>query len=241
MHPLIPFHVVAGSAALIAGAAALWVRKGSPLHARTGTVFFLSLFAMAATGSIVALFMPERGTATVGVLSCYLVATSWVTARRRSGEAGAFEVGALLVALACAASFLAIGLVGLGEPDGRLDLLPAAVHFPFAALAALAAALDLNFILRRRLSGRQRIARHLWRMSTALLIAATSFFQGQQKVMPEFIQGSPVLYVPPLAVLATMVMWLIRVRFARAFLRSAGRRAASPDASAPADLAPERG
>ena len=54
-----------------------------------------------------------------------------------------------------------------------------------------------------------------WR--TALLIAAFSFFLGQQKVMPVAIQGSPWLFVPPLATLAAMVFWIFRVRFAQAW------------------------
>ena len=103
--------------------------------------------------------MPERGTATIGFLCCYLVATSWVAARRRDGVAGSFEVGGASGRLGLR------GLVSdhrpasaLQQPDGELDRLPAPVHFPFAALAALAAALDFDFILRRELSGVQRIA-----------------------------------------------------------------------------------
>lgn len=228
MPPLTLFHIAAGSVALIAGFAALSVRKGSPLHARIGTAFFASMLAMAGSGAVIALFLPERGTATVGILSCYLVATSWMTARRRSGEAGAFEVGALIVALACAAAFMTIALVGMAEPDGKLDRLPAPFHFPFAALALLAAALDLNFLLRRKLSRAQRLARHLWRMSTAFLIAVVSFFLGQQDNMPEFIQGSPLLFVPPLAVFATMLFWIFRVRFAKAWRSKSVRRPAAP-------------
>jgi hypothetical protein len=182
------------------------------------------MLTMAGTGSIIAFAKPERGTAMIGILTCYLVATSWMSARRRDGRAGAFEVGGFAIALACAAALLTIGLLGLREPDGRLDLLPAAVHFPFAALAALAAALDLNFILRREVSGVQRIGRHLWRMSAALLIAAFSFFLGQQRSMPIFIQGSPLLYLPPLAVLAAMIFWIFRARFSSAFHWVAPRR-----------------
>ena len=240
MHPLLPIHIVAGGVTLLAGAAALAVRKGSPLHARAGTWFFASMLAMAGTGSVIALSMPERGTATVGILTCYLVATSWISARRRDGIAGSSEAVGLVVALACATSFLTIGLLGLQEPDGKLDKLPAQVHFPFAALATLAAALDLNFLLRREISGVQRIARHLWRMSAALLIAAFSFFLGQQRNMPEFIQGSPLLYVPPLAVLAAMIFWIFRVRFSRAFRWVQPRRRSPEAARAPAQLATEQ-
>lgn len=219
MNPLIPFHVLAGSVALIAGAVAMSARKGGRLHGSAGTAFFLSMLAMAGTGAIIALLMPERGTATIGLFTCYLLATSWVTARKRSGEAGGFELGAMLVAVACAASFLAIALIGLAEPDGRLDRLPAPFHFPFLALAMLAATLDLNFIVRRRPSNPQRVARHLWRMGTAFLIAAFSFFLGQQDNMPEFVRGSPLLFIPPFAVLATMLFWIFRVRLGRRFGR----------------------
>jgi uncharacterized membrane protein len=215
MTPLVLFHILAGSIALIAGAVAMSAGKGGRWHARAGTAFFASMLAMAGTGAVIALLMPERGTATVGIFTCYLVATSWMAAKRRDAEAGRFEVAAMLVASACAASFLTIGLIGLAQEDGRLDKLPAAVHFPFFALALLAAMLDLNMILRRRLANSQRVSRHLWRMSAAFLIAAFSFFLGQQRNMPEFIQGSPLLFAPPLAILATMLFWIVRVRLGR--------------------------
>jgi len=238
MHPLIQIHVTAGSIALIAGAAALVARKGGRPHGHAGTWFFAAMLTMASTGSIIAFARPERGTATIGILTCYLVATSWMSARRRDGRAGTFEVAGFAVALACAAAMLTIGLLGLREADGRLDLLPAAVHFPFAALAALAAALDLNFILRRALTGVQRTSRHLWRMSAAFLIAASSFFQGQQDTMPEFIRGSALLSVPPLVILAAMLFWIFRVRFSKAYHWVAPRRTRQ-DAAGSGEIGPD--
>jgi uncharacterized membrane protein len=211
------FHIAAGSAALVAGAGALAVRKGGPLHARAGTIFFAAMLAMAGTGAAMAAFISERGTAVIGLFTCYLVATSWTTARRRDGQAGGFERAGLAVALACAAAMLSFGLIASNSPTGKFDSLPAAAHYPFAILAALAAGLDVSFLLRGRLERHQRIARHLWRMCAALLIAAFSFFLGQQKVMPHGMQGSPWLFVPPLSVLAAMIFWLIRVRFTSAF------------------------
>ena len=101
----------------------------------------------------------------------------------------------------------------------------------------MAAALDLNVLLRGRVERHQRIARHLWRMCAALLIAAFSFFLGQQKVMPEAIQGSPWLFVPPLATFAAMLFWIFRVRFARSWTGGARRR---PPAIIAADAEPAR-
>jgi uncharacterized membrane protein len=235
MNPLLPFHVTAGGIALLAGAAALLLRKGSRRHAHAGTAFFVSMLLMAGSGAVAAALQPERGTAVIGLLTCYLVATAWVTARRRDGEAGRFELGALAVATGCALAMLSFGLSGASSENGRVDSLPAAVHFPFALLAAIAAALDLNFILRRRLSGTQRLARHLWRMCIALLIAAFSFFLGQQDEFPEAWQGSFVWFLPGLATLAAMIFWLLRVRFSRAYrhVRPLPARRAAPPLAPP--------
>ena len=217
MNPLLPIHVLAGSIALLAGFAALALRKGGRGHGRVGTWFFGSMAVMTLTGALIAALRPERGTAVIGIFTCYLVATSWMTARRRDGRFGRFELIACLIAAACAAAMLGFGLLGLASPNGRVDSLPAGVHFPFAVLATLAAALDINFLARGRLAPQRRIARHLWRMCAALLIASTSFFFGQQKVMPEAIQGSPILSLPPLIVLSAMVFWILRVRLSRRF------------------------
>jgi uncharacterized membrane protein len=224
MDGLTLFHVAAGSAALLAGGAALAVRKGGRLHGKAGSVFFATMLAMAGTGALIAAARSERGTAVIGIFTCYLVATAWLAARRRDGRAGALERAGLAVALACAAAMLAFGLIASASPGGRFDSLPAAAHYPFAVLAALAAGLDLNFLLRGRLERHQRIARHLWRMCAALAIAAFSFFLGQQDEFPAAWRGLAIWFVPPLAVLAAMAFWLVRVRFTAAFGRPVPNR-----------------
>ena len=65
------------------------------------------------------------------------------------------------------------------------------------------------------LRGTARIARHLWRMAFALLIAAMSFFLGQAKVIPKPIRIPGLLALPVLAVLVTMLYWMWRVRLRR--------------------------
>ena len=237
MNPVMIVHIAAGSTALLSGAAALTVRKGGRLHARIGTLFFAAMLAMTATGALIAALKPERATAVIGIITCYLVATSWWTARQRDGRAGRFELAALAVILACLAAELGFGLVAVNSPRGRIDLLPWQPMFVFAGLSALAAALDLNFILRRQLSGAQRLGRHLWRMCTALLIATTSFFQGQQDIFPAAVRGMTIWYLPALAVLAAMLFWIFRVRLGRSWRRwppgeKVSRRA--PSASRPA-------
>lgn len=222
------FHIVAGSIALLSGGVAMTARKGGGWHARAGTWFFGSMLAMAGSGALIAVAKPERGTAVIGVLTCYLVATSWWTARRRDGRAGRFEWAGLGVAAACSATLFAFGIAAIDAANGRIDSLPAKPHFMFGSLALIAALLDIGFIRRGLLTTTQRIGRHLWRMSAALVIASSSFFLGQQDEFPAVIRDSGVQYVPPIAALVAMVAWIFIVRFGRRFGGRKARAAPSP-------------
>ena len=215
-------HISAGGIAILSGAAALLFRKGSHRHRMAGNVFFVSMLTLSAIGACVAPFLPDRGSAVAGAFAFYLVATAWVTVRRREGGIGVFEIGALLVALGIAAAGAFLGWKGANSPRGLIDAKGQTYEtaYAFAVLATLAAAGDLRLILRRGIVGAQRIARHLWRMCFALFIAAGSFFLGQQQVFPASVRGSPLLFVPVLAVLALMIFWLCRVRFTSAYENS---------------------
>jgi hypothetical protein len=212
-------HIAGGTVALGAGAAALGFRKGGRAHAAAGKWFFASMLVLFVSGGGMALALSLWNVALGAVFGTYLIATSWATARRRDGKTGRFEWAALLAVAICAIVDFIFGLQAAISPTGRLFGYPPAPFFVFAGLSALAAGLDLNFILRRSISPAQRIARHLWRMCAALLFTAFSFFVGQQKIMPASWHGSLWLWVPPLAVLAAMIFWLIRVRFSNAFSR----------------------
>jgi hypothetical protein len=219
MNPIVIVHVAAGSLALIAGAGALIARKGGRSHGRIGTAFFAAMLVMTATGATMAALRPERITVVIGIFTCYLVATAWSVARRRDGKAGWFETIAILVPIAAAAANYIFAQMASAAPNHRLDSLPPQPAYGFAALAALAALLDLNYILRRGVTGRQRITRHLWRMCTALLIAAMSFFLGQQDEFPREWRGHFLWFVPPLAILAAFVFWAFRARLGQKFSR----------------------
>ncbi|HYC58860.1 MAG TPA: hypothetical protein VEK79_04770 [Thermoanaerobaculia bacterium] len=89
----------------------------------------------------------------------------------------------------------------------------------FGAVGLLAAAGDFRLMRSGPLEGARRIARHLWRMTFALFIAALSFFIGQAKVLPEAIRIPGLLALPVLAVLIAMFYWLWRVRAKRPVTR----------------------
>jgi hypothetical protein len=74
--------------------------------------------------------------------------------------------------------------------------------FPFVmfGVAGLLASIGDVRVLRSGVrTGAFRIARHLWRMSFALFVAAISFFIGQSQVFPKPIRILPVLALPVLA------------------------------------------
>jgi len=226
MSPVLILHIGAGTLGILSGYAAVSVAKGERFHRVFGTVFFLAMLTVSTLAVYLALFVPPTSPGSapptasvpVAILTFYLVATGWLTVRRTMWGVGPLEKGALFVALAVAASMLIFGLQAAGNPIDRLHGFPAR-YYTFASFAAFAAILDLKVILKGGISGAARIARHLWRMCFAFFFAASFFFLGQQRIMPVFLHGWPLL-VPALAPLALMIFWLCRVRLTGWFRNS---------------------
>jgi uncharacterized membrane protein len=206
---IIWIHIAGGLAAISLGAIAVAARKGGQVHARAGTWFAVSMLVLGATASILEPFRTPPGSPIGGILVCYFVATSWMTARRRDGTTGRFEIIACAAALITASLIAWNGFTGATTPAG-----PGPV-FALAGICLLAGLLDLNAILRAKLTPVQRISRHLWRMCFAFFIATGSFFLGQQDVLPQAVRGSPILFVLAFAPFAFMLFWLVRLRFAK--------------------------
>jgi len=140
--------------------------------------------------------------------------------RRKVRGVGVFEYAALVAALGSAGALLGWGLQAAHSASGLLEGSPPAPYFVFAGFGGFAALLDLKVILQGGIDGVARIRRHLWRMCFALFFVTSFFFLGQQQVMPAFMRGSPVLFVPALAPLVVMIFWLIRIRFPRWFRKN---------------------
>ena len=227
-------HIAGGTVGILSGAAALAFRKGRRLHMIAGNIFFVSMMAMAAIGAFVAPFLAsaqgdgKRFDSIIAFFTCYLVATSWVTVKRKAGTIGAFEKGAFAFASLLAAAAFLFGARASGSPSGLVGGFPAQGYYVLGGFIALAAALDLRTILRGGVTGVPRVARHLWRMCVALFIATSSLFFGQQDDLPQALRDSPLLLlILGFGPLALMLFWLVRIRFAKAIARL------KPRASAP--------
>jgi uncharacterized membrane protein len=109
--PLIVFHICAGTVALLSGAVAMSLRKGSGRHGLAGDVFVISMLGLASSGAIVGFIKYHLTNSQaqlvnffIGILTFYLVATAWWSARRKDGETGIFDWAGLLVALSVGAA-----------------------------------------------------------------------------------------------------------------------------------------
>lgn len=221
-------HIAGGSFGILSGYTAVFARKGGSLHRISGTVFFAAMLVMGTMGLILSIWIRQFGNIAGGALATYLVLTAWLTVKRKAGTIGRSEVALCSMAFATAGLLLYWGALATLNPKGTFQGYGAALYVVFGSFATLFAALDLKVILRGGIAGVARIARHLWRMCFALFFAAASFFLGQQKVMPAFMHGSPLLFIPALAPLALMFFWLVRVRYRKRF----GESVAAPRASA---------
>jgi uncharacterized membrane protein len=216
-------HIAGGTVGLASGAAALMFRKGERMHRTAGNVFFVAMLIMSGIGACVSPFLTDgqRPNTVAGIMTFYLVATAWATVRRKDSSVGRFDLAALFVPSGVALAGVMFALEARNSSTGTIDGSPPQAFYVFMVIGTIAAASDLKVILRGGISGAPRIARHLWRMCTALFIAAGSLFLGQPQVFPEFVRGSPILFVPVLAPLALMIFWLIRVRLTNWFKREA--------------------
>ena len=205
---LLPVHVLGGVVGVLSGFIALYALKGGSLHRKSGMVFVYAMLVMSLTGAVVAVGRPGAAmNIPAGLITAYLVITSLATVRKPSPERDRVERAAMVAgfALGTGAGIAAIVQGALGRAQFAFPLLM------FAALAVGAARGDLRMIRAGGLRGKERIRRHLWRMSTALFIAAGSFFLGPVRRIPEPLR-LPLLRVIPFIVLVTMAYWLWRYR-----------------------------
>jgi uncharacterized membrane protein len=213
--PILITHIAGGVIAILMAMIAISTRKGSRVHRAAGNVFFLAMLTGASSAAYLGYHAKPQdlGDVVAGALTIYLVSTAWVTARRDDKQIGAFEIVAFLVV---AAGAVAAYLDTSAQVAKGIALLGGVPGYIFAGVAGFAALLDLSVILRRGLAGRQRIARHLWRMLLGFFVAAGSFFPGQIHLFPEFIRETrPIilLFIPPFTIIALMFFWLARVLF----------------------------
>ena len=215
--PILLLHIGAGTLGMLSGFVAVFLRKGSRRHGLAGSVFVIAMLILSASGAYLALMKSQPGNVLGGTLTFYLVATAWMTARRRDGEPGIFDWVALLIVLTVGACQLTFGLEAALSQTGLKFGYPPWPYFFMGSVAMLAIVGDIRMLVHRGISGTPRIARHLWRMCFALFIATSSIFLARQHVFPALLRKTGALVFLSFLPLLLMVFWLVRVRFANGY------------------------
>jgi hypothetical protein len=214
-------HVGAGMIGLVSGLIAAFAHKGGYLHRKTGIVFAVSMLVMATFAAYLAVAVPGQiVNLFIGTLTFYLVATAWMTVRRRAGTTGRFEKIALFAALCLCAPF---AILTFQLATGLAPLFKSAVPFKgpvliaiygFTTVLAIAAIGDAKVVLAGGISGAPRIARHLWRMCLGLTLATGSAFtNGFARLLPGPYHVPTIFFFPQFLPLGLLIFWMVRVRF----------------------------
>ena len=214
-------HVGAGMIGLTSGTVALIARKGGNLHRRAGTIFIASMLVMAIFAGYLAVAVPDQlVNLFIATFTLYLLATAWMTVRRKACTAGLFEKFALFIGLCLCAPF---AILSFQLATGLKPLFKSAVPFKgpvliaiytFTAVLAIAAIGDARVVLGGGVSGAPRISRHLWRMCLGLTLAAGSAFtNGFARLLPGPYHVPPIFFFPQFLPLGFLIFWMIRVRF----------------------------
>jgi uncharacterized membrane protein len=206
---ILPAHIVAGVLALLFGYVALYASKGATLHRRSGMLFVYAMVTMSLSGALMDAWNTRSISVNVvaGLMTFYFVTTGLLTVRPRAQESRWIDRAAVAFVLTVSVLAFAAGLdmMRRGRPE-------AAPSFIFGIVGLLAAAGDIRLLRGRVMQGARRIARHLWRLSFAMWVAAASFFWGPPRRVPEVIRIPALQAAAVLLPIAVMLYWLWRLR-----------------------------
>jgi uncharacterized membrane protein len=222
-------HIGGGTIGLVSGTTALFARKGGPLHRAAGNVFFVSMLVMAVFAVYLAVVMPDQLINVFGgVFAFYLVATAWMTVKRKEGVIGPGEKIAMVVALVLCAPFavlsfqLAVGMAPFFKSAVPIKGPVLIALYSLTTVIGIGALADVKVVLAGGISGAPRIARHLWRMCLGLTLAAGSgFTNGVARLLPGPYHVPTILFLPQFLPVILLIFWMIRVRFTKWFANPA--------------------
>jgi uncharacterized membrane protein len=212
MSLLLPFHILAGTLALLSGYVALAASKGAALHRKSGVLFVYMMVTISMTGLLMSAgggISPATNIPTA-LLTLYLVITGMTTVGPRAAWSPRLDVAAMIMAFALAAGciVLAVGFIGAGGT--RAGLAYPLIMFGSVALAGGVG--DRRMIRDGALRGAARLQRHLWRLCFALFVSALALIAGR---LPKALQIPALNAAGVVAPLAAIAYWKWRLRARR--------------------------
>jgi uncharacterized membrane protein len=212
MHALLYLHIGSAVVSLLAGFMAMAFRKGSSLHNAAGAVFYVAMLVMTSSAFIVAAFIkPLMLNVVASLLTMYFVVTARRAAKNREGNIAAIDTGAMIFIALVGTMSIVYGLKIASSSARPPAGVGSFIYFAFGTIAIFCARTDRRMLRQGGVVGQQRIARHLWRMSSALLITTLSFYPGQARIFPTSMR-TPLLFLPHILIIVSMIYWRLRVR-----------------------------
>lgn len=208
---LLVLHIAAGTVGIMAGFAAILLKKGQQLHKRIGWTFLLAMLVLGTSGIIIALAKNIPLSMLNGGLVCYLVLSSFITIRAQTSSRSIinrplFGFGLLLVAGYSYYFYLAVRI----SPEQIGGFGPGAFAV-FGLITFYALCEDVYFMLCNNMSRKVVLIRHLWRMLFPLFMATAAVFLGQAKLFPAILAQNGTLFIPVVFVLLSLFYWVVKV------------------------------
>ncbi|NVK21179.1 MAG: DUF2306 domain-containing protein [Kangiellaceae bacterium] len=216
MNFVLVLHVVFGCLVLLAGFVVLITQKGTKRHKLLGRIFVVSMILTSLSAILMAYLADDF--IYIGVLSFYLVFTSWLTMYRPPNTIGLLEVIAFVTIVTATYKLISTGIYAKSLPEQALYGLPFMVYFLFGCFATLCALLDIRVLVKKGLEGKERLLRHLWRMLFAFQLAMAAFLG--QDIFPDLIKEIGGLWLPEMLLLFVMLYWILAIIFRKGRLIS---------------------
>ena len=213
MSPLLVFHIVAGTAALLFGFAAVFAPKRRGPHVIAGGGFVWTMAAMIVGACLIRIAQGDPAGVLAATLPFYLVVTAVRTMRRADAAFTAVDQSLMYYAALCGVVLVVQGYGIMQLPGGRTARgVPFGASFVSALVAFLAVWGDAAVWRGGPRRGAMRVRRHLWRMSVALFVASGSLFLGQVQALPSPLRPWPLRFTLAYLPLAMMLFYLMRYR-----------------------------
>lgn len=210
---LLVLHIAAGTVGIMAGFAAILLKKGQQLHKRIGWTFLLSMLVLGTSGIIIALAKNIPLSMLNGGLVCYLVLSSFITISAKTNfksiiNRPLFGFGLLLIAGYSYYFYVAVK----SSPEQIGGFGPGAFAV-FGLITFYALCEDVYFMLCNSMSSKVALIRHLWRMLFPLFMATAAVFLGQAKLFPAILAQNGTLFIPVVFVVWSLFYWIVKVGF----------------------------
>jgi uncharacterized membrane protein len=203
-------HFVVGVCAVLAGFIAMSAKKGFSAHKIAGNVFVMSMSLLCFSGFYLSYVRDLQFTYLLSALSLYLVATGWVSVKPNTLTIRWFNTVGLAFVILFTAVCIGFSIFGtLFDWNFPSSEPPYGAYGFIGFCSSLCIASDVKRVKNKEQTKLSGVKRHLIRMSSAMLIAVSIFFLGNNSVLPDVLRNVYFLFSPIVFVILYMLFNLL--------------------------------